>query len=86
MRGPMTGVDGVFHLVGWYKIGVKDKSPARAVNVDGTRNVLELVAELGVPSGVHEYARRVRPHAREGRQSSGMRRWTTSRIHWTSLR
>lgn len=53
MRAPMTGVDGVFHVAGWYKIGVRDKSPAVAVNVDGTRNVLELMAELGVPKGVY---------------------------------
>ena len=26
MRAPMLGVDGVFHIAGWYKIGVKDKS------------------------------------------------------------
>lgn len=53
MRRPMTGVDGVFHVAGWYKIGVRDKSPAVAVNVDGTRHVLELMAELGVPKGVY---------------------------------
>ena len=53
MRAPMTGVDAVFHVAGWYKIGVRDKSPASAVNVDGTRNVLELMSELGVPKGVY---------------------------------
>ena len=25
MREAMQGVDGVFHVAGWYKIGVKDK-------------------------------------------------------------
>ena len=53
MRAPMTGVDGVFHVAGWYKIGVRDKSPAGTVNVDGTRNVLELMSELRVPKGVY---------------------------------
>ena len=53
MRGPMTGADGVFHLAGWYKIGVKDKSPAQPANVVGTRNVLELVEELGIPKAVY---------------------------------
>src|SRR2546428_13179 len=53
MRAPMTGVDGVFHVAGWYKVGVKDKSPARAVNIDGTRNVLELMRELKIPKGVY---------------------------------
>ncbi len=53
MRGPMTGVDGVYHVAGWYKIGARDKSDAVRVNVDGTRNVLELAAELSVPKTVY---------------------------------
>lgn len=53
MRAPMTGVDGVFHVAGWYKIGVRDKSEAFKINVDGTRNVLELMRELGIPKGVY---------------------------------
>lgn len=53
MRAPMTGVDGVFHIAGWYKLGVRDKSQAEAINVQGTRNVLELMRELGVPKGVY---------------------------------
>ncbi len=46
MRRPMQGVDGVFHIAGWYKIGVKDKSDGEKINVQGTRNVLELMKEL----------------------------------------
>jgi nucleoside-diphosphate-sugar epimerase len=53
MRAPMTGADAVFHIAGWYKVGVRDKSPAVATNVHGTRNVLELMQELGVPKGVY---------------------------------
>jgi nucleoside-diphosphate-sugar epimerase len=53
MRGPMTGVDGVFHVAGWYKIGLRDARDAASVNVDGTRHVLELMQELGVPRGVY---------------------------------
>jgi nucleoside-diphosphate-sugar epimerase len=53
MRAPMTGVDAVFHVAGWYKIGVRDKRDAFRVNVDGTRHVLELMRELGVPKGVY---------------------------------
>src|SRR5207237_3053385 len=53
MRAPMQGVDGVFHIAGWYKIGVKDKSDGEKVNIQGTRNVLELMKELGVPKGVY---------------------------------
>ncbi|HEX5069403.1 MAG TPA: NAD-dependent epimerase/dehydratase family protein [Vicinamibacterales bacterium] len=53
MRAPMTGVDGVFHVAGWYKIGLRDRRPAVAINVDGTRHVLELMAELGIRKGVY---------------------------------
>jgi dihydroflavonol-4-reductase len=49
----MHGMDGVFHLAGWYKVGVRDKSPAEVVNVQGTRNVLEAMAEARVPKGVY---------------------------------
>jgi nucleoside-diphosphate-sugar epimerase len=53
MRAPMTGVDGVYHIAGWYKIGVRDTSEAVAINVHGTRNVCELMLELGVPKGIY---------------------------------
>ena len=52
LRGPMTGVDGVFHCAAWYKVGV-DASEAERINVEGTRNVLETMRELGVPKGVY---------------------------------
>lgn len=53
MRAPMTGVDGVFHIAGWYKIGAKDKSDGVKVNIEGTRNVLELMQELKIAKGVY---------------------------------
>jgi dihydroflavonol-4-reductase len=53
MRAPMTGVDGVFHVAGWYKIGQRDERAAVGVNVDGTRHVLELMRDLSVPKGVY---------------------------------
>ena len=53
MREAMVGVDGVFHVAGWYKIGAKDKSDAERVNIQGTRNVLELMQELKIPKGVY---------------------------------
>lgn len=53
MRQAMTGVDGVYHVAGWYKIGAKDKSDGEKVNVQGTRNVLELMQELKIPKGVY---------------------------------
>ena len=53
MRAPMAGADGVFHIAAWYKVGVRDKSDAVPINVGGTRNVLELMKELGIPKGVY---------------------------------
>lgn len=50
---PMRGADGVFHLAAWYKVGVRDTRPAHAINVDGTRHVLEVMRELAVPKGVY---------------------------------
>ncbi len=53
MREAMKGVDGVFHVAGWYKIGTKDKSDGEKVNIQGTRNVLELMQELKIAKGVY---------------------------------
>lgn len=53
LRGPMSGVDGVFHIAGWYKIGARDRQAAVRINVDGTRNVLEVMRDLGIPKGVY---------------------------------
>jgi len=53
MRAAMQGVDGVYHVAGWYKIGVKDKRDGERVNIQGTRNVLELMQELKIPKGVY---------------------------------
>ncbi len=53
MRAPMLGVDGVFHIAGWYKIGVKDTSEGAKINIQGTRNVLELMQELGIAKSVY---------------------------------
>lgn len=52
LRAPMTGADGVFHLAAWYGVG-GDTSRAEAINVQGTRNVLEAMQALGVPKGVY---------------------------------
>ena len=52
LTSPMTGVDGVFHAAAWYKVGVKEPL-ADQINVDGTRNVLTTMRELGIPRGVY---------------------------------
>jgi nucleoside-diphosphate-sugar epimerase len=49
----LKGADGLFHMAAWYKVGVKDKSIAEKINVEGTRNVLEAMKELGVSRGVY---------------------------------
>ncbi len=53
MRAAMTGCDGVFHVAAWYKVGARDRSTAWKTNVEGTRNVLELMKELNIPKGVY---------------------------------
>lgn len=55
MRGPMAGVDGVFHAGAWFYVGPgpQQVETAERVNVEGTRNVLELMDELDVPKGVY---------------------------------
>ncbi len=53
LYNPMKGVDGIFHIAAWYRIGAKDKSKAEKINVDGTRNVLKMMKELSIPKGVY---------------------------------
>lgn len=53
MREAMSGADGIFHVAGWYKVGVRDKSGGEKINVQGTRNVLELMQGLKIPKGVY---------------------------------
>ena len=52
LKTPMTGVDGVFHVAAWYKVGIKEPL-ADQINVDGTRNVLQTMRALGIPRGVY---------------------------------
>jgi dihydroflavonol-4-reductase len=53
MRDAMRDSDIVFHLAAWYKLGNLDNQTAELVNITGTRNVLELAYELGVPKIVY---------------------------------
>lgn len=53
MRAGMAGSDVVFHLAAWYKVGAPDWMRAEAVNVGGTRKVLCLAHELGVPKIIY---------------------------------
>lgn len=55
MREAMKGVDGMYHVAGWYKYtaSAKGKKEGEQINVQGTRNVLELMQELKIPKGVY---------------------------------
>lgn len=53
LLGAMDGADGVFHLAAWYKVGARDRSMAEAINVQGTRNVLDAARQAGVPRVVY---------------------------------
>ncbi|MDX1688571.1 MAG: NAD-dependent epimerase/dehydratase family protein [Candidatus Promineifilaceae bacterium] len=53
MREGMIGADVVFHLAGWYRIGDEDWMKAERINVGGTRAVLTLAHELGIPKIVY---------------------------------
>ena len=49
LRPAMEGCDMVFHIAAWYKLGSPDWMRAEAINVGGTRRVLRLAHELGIP-------------------------------------
>ncbi len=47
------GVDGLFHVAGWYKLGQRDPSVGTRVNVEGTRNTLAAAQRNSVPRVVY---------------------------------
>jgi nucleoside-diphosphate-sugar epimerase len=67
VRHAMAGVDGVFHVAAWFKVrqsgmtrgardsrgGGEERREAHRINVEGTRNVLEAMRDLGIPRGVY---------------------------------
>jgi nucleoside-diphosphate-sugar epimerase len=54
LRAPMEGADGLFHVAAWYRVGARNaRRTAEAINVEGTRNVLEAMRAAGVPKGVY---------------------------------
>jgi nucleoside-diphosphate-sugar epimerase len=53
MRDSMAGSDVVLHIAGWYEIGAADWMNAEALNVGGTRKVLRLAHELGIPKIIY---------------------------------
>jgi nucleoside-diphosphate-sugar epimerase len=53
LRAAMAGADGVFHLAGWYKVGVRSGAEGERINVEGTRHVLAAMRATGVARGVY---------------------------------
>jgi nucleoside-diphosphate-sugar epimerase len=53
VRRAMRRADGVFHLAAHVRVGIRDRRRAEAVNVNGTRNVLEVMRDLHIPKGVY---------------------------------
>ncbi len=55
MRAAMTGADIVVHCAGHYEFGMNEagRQRMRAVNVDGTENILSLAQELNIPRTIH---------------------------------
>ncbi len=53
LRDPMRGVDGLFHVAGWYEVGTRDAAAGARINVEGTRNVLQAMGDVGVPKGMY---------------------------------
>jgi dihydroflavonol-4-reductase len=49
----MAGADGVFHLAAWYRVGARDRSAAEAINVRGTRSVLEAARDARIGKVVY---------------------------------
>jgi nucleoside-diphosphate-sugar epimerase len=53
VRRAMRRAEGVFHLAAYVRVGIRDRRRAEAVNVTGTRHVLEVMRDLHVPKGVY---------------------------------
>ena len=53
LTSAFDGVDGVFHVAGWYQVGSRDPAEGERVNVEGTRHVLAAAAAAGVRRIVH---------------------------------
>lgn len=53
VRRAMRRAEGVFHLAAYVRVGIRDRRRAEAVNVTGTRYVLEVMRDFHVPKGVY---------------------------------
>ena len=53
LRKAISGCDEVYHVAADYRLWVLDHAPMYAINVEGTRNVIDVARELGVARIVH---------------------------------
>ncbi|MGH7997580.1 MAG: hopanoid-associated sugar epimerase [Opitutaceae bacterium] len=53
LRSAVTGCDAVVHVAADYRLWVRDPAAMYRANVDGTRELLRLAREAGVPRFVH---------------------------------
>ncbi|MBN2114266.1 MAG: NAD-dependent epimerase/dehydratase family protein [Acidimicrobiia bacterium] len=62
VRRAMRRAEGVFHLAAYVRVGITDRRRAEAVNVTGTRHVLEVMRDFRVPRGVYTSSLAVNGH------------------------
>ncbi len=53
LRAAVSGCDAVMHVAADYRLWVRDPKAMYAANVDGTRNLLQIAREQGVPRFVY---------------------------------
>jgi dihydroflavonol-4-reductase len=53
LRSALTGCDALIHVAADYRLWVRDPQAMYAANVDGTRELLKLAREVGVPRVVY---------------------------------
>ena len=53
LRSALTGCDALIHVAADYRLWVRDPKQMYAANVDGTRELLKLARETGVPRAVY---------------------------------
>jgi dihydroflavonol-4-reductase len=87
VRRAMRRAEGVFHLAGYVQAGINDRRRAEAVNVAGTRHVLEVMRDLRIPKGVYTSSLVVNGDTRgrvvdESYQSNGRLQSAYQRTKW----
>lgn len=53
LRSALTGCDALVHVAADYRLWVRDPAQMYAANVDGTRELLKIAREVGIPRAVY---------------------------------